>query len=108
MSIPNLSNSLPTELLFSIFQHLPEKELFSIVKVCKVFRQIADDPHIWQALGEAFGFRKENCNKAEFIAYKEFLKQKPGVIEIEIAKSCGMNKYLFALEDLRSFSQRDG
>ena len=94
MAVPNLSNSLPPELLFSIFKYLPEKDILSIVKVCKVFKQIADDRQTWQALGESFRFRKENCNKDEFIAYKEFFKQNPGKSEIGIAKSYGIKKYL--------------
>lgn len=43
-------NSLPQELLFTIFKHLPFSDLRSIVLVCKHWRDVGEDPVLWKKL----------------------------------------------------------
>jgi len=43
-------NSLPQELLFTIFKHLTFSDLRSVVLVCKHWRDVGEDPVLWKKL----------------------------------------------------------
>jgi len=43
-------NSLPQELLFTIFKHLTFPDLRSVVLVCKHWRDVGEDPVLWKKL----------------------------------------------------------
>ena len=46
-----LQNELPDEVLLNVFSYLLEKDVLSMIRVCKRFSQIGNDSQIWLACG---------------------------------------------------------
>jgi hypothetical protein len=48
------SIQLPPEILFKIFSYLKPQEVMRLRRVCKVYKDAAEDALLWQQLGRDF------------------------------------------------------